>query len=85
MQQIDTSIKKDKHMREKKKAAAMSKLEESSDEERPYNKFTKNIQLNNLVASPIFKDVYNLNQIVNSIPKDTAFNYNFKKQIDERK
>lgn len=57
---IDQAVKKDKNIREKKKAAAMQKLDESSEEQRPHDKFTRHIHRHNLPGSAPFTPVFKL-------------------------
>lgn len=57
---FDNTIKRDKNLREKKKTAAMFNGDESSEEQRPHDKFTKNITKENLPQSNVYKSVFSL-------------------------
>jgi hypothetical protein len=55
---IDRAVKNDRNVREKKKNAVLAGQPESSDEERPYNKFSKHVNTENLVTSPVLGHIF---------------------------
>jgi hypothetical protein len=50
---LDNTKKRDRDTREKKKKAIMDGKNESSEEERPYNKFSKQVNIESLPMSPV--------------------------------
>lgn len=57
---IKRSLKRHKDIRERKKNAVLAGQAESSEEERPHDKFTRQINKENPLASPIFNEALKL-------------------------